>query len=311
MEATKTEEEGKGNISGIQNYSMISCIGEGTFCNVYQGVRLQDGLVVAIKKVNLNHPLLQQNDTKFKKKISVLMNREADVLRPLAHPNIIKLYDTFEEENFTVLILEFAGGGELYARIKNGGTYTENDSRIIMKQLLEGVAYLHDRDIIHRDLKPENILFVDPSRIIIADFGLSRVISPDVMSNCGTLDYTAPEVLNAGLAKQFSHYDEKVDCWSIGVILYLLICGYLPFFSEDENEHYLAEMILAGAYEFDLPYWGHVTAACKNLISAFLMNDPQQRCSCKQALSHQWFEIPCSVKIPEVPESLEPDSVND
>lgn len=289
--AVPTDEQQGGKIieSNDYKYSLLEQIGEGTFCKVFRATRLEDSFSVAIKKVNLDHPLFEKKNTNFRQKVKTLMKREADILECLAHPNVIKLYESFEKDDYTVLILEFAIGGELFSKIKAKGGFNELDSRMLMQQLLDGVAYLHDREIIHRDLKPENILFINETHIIIADFGLSRFICSEIMSNCGTLDYTAPEVLRAGISSKFCHYDEKIDCWSIGVIFYIVICGYPPFFTEDVNEHHLASMIIAGAYEFDSPYWDHVSIKCKDLIATLLRVEPIQRYSCRQALSHPWF----------------------
>ncbi|KAG7238335.1 hypothetical protein INR49_031051, partial [Caranx melampygus] len=177
-------------------------------------------------------------------------------------------------------------GGELFDRIIEKGFYTEKDASKLIQQILDAVKYLHDMGIVHRDLKPENLLYYsmdEDSKIMISDFGLSKIEgSGSVMSTaCGTPGYVAPEVLAQ------KPYSKAVDCWSIGVIAYILLCGYPPFY--DENDAKLFEQILKAEYEFDSPYWDDISDSAKDFIVHLMEKDPIVRYTCEQALQHPWI----------------------
>uniref|UniRef100_A0A803T6V8 Calcium/calmodulin dependent protein kinase I n=1 Tax=Anolis carolinensis TaxID=28377 RepID=A0A803T6V8_ANOCA len=177
-------------------------------------------------------------------------------------------------------------GGELFDRIVEKGFYTERDASKLIRQILDAVKYLHDMGVVHRDLKPENLLYYsldEDSKIMISDFGLSKIEgSGSVMSTaCGTPGYVAPEVLAQ------KPYSKAVDCWSIGVIAYILLCGYPPFY--DENDTKLFEQILKAEYEFDSPYWDDISDSAKDFIRHLMERDPKKRFTCEQALEHPWI----------------------
>uniref|UniRef100_A0A8U8C8C2 Uncharacterized protein n=1 Tax=Geospiza parvula TaxID=87175 RepID=A0A8U8C8C2_GEOPR len=176
--------------------------------------------------------------------------------------------------------------GELFDRIVEKGFYTERDASALIRQILDAVKYLHDMGIVHRDLKPENLLYYsmdEDSKIMISDFGLSKIEGcGSVMSTaCGTPGYVAPEVLAQ------KPYSKAVDCWSIGVIAYILLCGYPPFY--DENDAKLFEQILQAEYEFDSPYWDDISDSAKDFIQHLMEKDPGKRFTCEQALQHPWI----------------------
>ncbi|KAL1275492.1 hypothetical protein QQF64_035115, partial [Cirrhinus molitorella] len=214
------------------------------------------------------------------------IENEIAVLRKIKHENIVALEDIYESSNHLYLIMQLVSGGELFDRIVEKGFYTEKDASTLIRQVLDAVNYLHSMGIVHRDLKPENLLYFNPqdgSKIMISDFGLSKMEGTgDVMSTaCGTPGYVAPEVLAQ------KPYSKAVDCWSIGVIAYILLCGYPPFY--DENDSKLFEQILKADYEFDAPYWDDISDSAKDFISCLMEKDPSKRYTCEQALRHPWI----------------------
>uniref|UniRef100_A0A673IAS2 Calcium/calmodulin-dependent protein kinase type 1D-like n=1 Tax=Sinocyclocheilus rhinocerous TaxID=307959 RepID=A0A673IAS2_9TELE len=173
----------------------------------------------------------------------------------IKHDNVVGLEDFYETRTHYYLVMELVSGGELFDRILDRGVYTEKDASCVIKQVLEAVSYLHQNSIVHRDLKPENLLYYSPdesAKIMISDFGLSKMADHGVMSTaCGTPGYVAPEVLGQ------KPYSKAVDCWSIGVITYILLSGYLPFY--EENETRLFSKIMKAEYAFHSPYWDEIS----------------------------------------------------
>uniref|UniRef100_A0A4X2KQ26 calcium/calmodulin-dependent protein kinase n=1 Tax=Vombatus ursinus TaxID=29139 RepID=A0A4X2KQ26_VOMUR len=214
------------------------------------------------------------------------IENEIAVLHKIKHPNIVALDDIYECGGHLYLIMQLVSGGELFDRIVEKGFYTERDASRLICQVLDAVKYLHDMGIVHRDLKPENLLYYsleEDSKIMISDFGLSKMEgSGSVLSTaCGTPGYVAPEVLAQ------KPYSKAVDCWSIGVIAYILLCGYPPFY--DENDAKLFEQILKAEYEFDSPYWDDISDSAKDFIRHLMEKDPEKRFTCEQALQHPWI----------------------
>ncbi|KAG9489914.1 calcium/calmodulin-dependent protein kinase type 1D [Eleutherodactylus coqui] len=214
------------------------------------------------------------------------IENEITVLKKIKHENIVALEDIYESSSHLYLVMQLVSGGELFDRIVEKGFYTEKDASTLIRQVLDAVFYLHRLGIVHRDLKPENLLYFSQegeSKIMISDFGLSKMEGKgDVMSTaCGTPGYVAPEVLAQ------KPYSKAVDCWSIGVIAYILLCGYPPFY--DENDSKLFEQILKADYEFDSPYWDDISDSAKDFISHLMEKDPNKRYTCEQALRHPWI----------------------
>uniref|UniRef100_A0A673BPX1 Calcium/calmodulin-dependent protein kinase type 1-like n=1 Tax=Sphaeramia orbicularis TaxID=375764 RepID=A0A673BPX1_9TELE len=214
------------------------------------------------------------------------IENEIAVLHKIKHTNIVSLEEIFESKSHLYLVMQLVSGGELFDRIIEKGFYTEKDASKLIQQILDAVRYLHDMGIVHRDLKPENLLYYsmdEDSKIMISDFGLSKIEgSGSVMSTaCGTPGYVAPEVLAQ------KPYSKAVDCWSIGVIAYILLCGYPPFY--DENDAKLFEQILKAEYEFDSPYWDDISDSAKDFIVHLMEKDPNVRYTCEQALQHPWI----------------------
>ncbi|XP_029167612.1 calcium/calmodulin-dependent protein kinase type 1-like isoform X2 [Nylanderia fulva] len=213
------------------------------------------------------------------------LENEIKVLRRLTHPNIVQLLETFEDKHKVYLVMELVTGGELFDRIVEKGSYTEKDASGLIRQVLEAVDYMHEQGVVHRDLKPENLLYYsadEDSKIMISDFGLSKMEDSGIMATaCGTPGYVAPEVLAQ------KPYGKAVDVWSIGVISYILLCGYPPFY--DENDANLFAQILKGEFEFDSPYWDDISDSAKDFIRKLMCVNVEERYTCKQALAHPWI----------------------
>ncbi|XP_062985614.1 calcium/calmodulin-dependent protein kinase type IV isoform X1 [Elgaria multicarinata webbii] len=215
-----------------------------------------------------------------------IVRTEIGVLLRLSHPNIIKLKEIFETPTEISLVLELVTGGELFDRIVEKGYYSERDAADAVKQILEAVAYLHANGIVHRDLKPENLLYATPAPdapLKIADFGLSKIVADQVTMKtvCGTPGYCAPEILR-GCA-----YGPEVDMWSLGIITYILLCGFEPFYDE-RGDQYMFKRILNCEYDFVSPWWDDVSLNAKDLVKKLIVLDPKKRLTTFQALQHPW-----------------------
>uniref|UniRef100_A0A8C5LX07 Calcium/calmodulin-dependent protein kinase type IV n=1 Tax=Leptobrachium leishanense TaxID=445787 RepID=A0A8C5LX07_9ANUR len=215
-----------------------------------------------------------------------IVRTEIGVLLRLSHPNIIKLKDIYESPSEIALILELVTGGELFDRIVERGFYSEQDAASVIHQILEAVSYLHGNGIVHRDLKPENLLYADMSQdsiLKIADFGLSKIVEDQIAMKtvCGTPGYCAPEILHG------SPYGPEVDMWSVGIITYILLCGFEPFF-DPRGDQYIYRKILKCDYEFSSPWWDDISLNAKDLVQKLIVLDPQKRLTASQAMQHPW-----------------------
>ncbi|XP_058830958.1 calcium/calmodulin-dependent protein kinase type 1 [Topomyia yanbarensis] len=226
-----------------------------------------------------------ENEIRVLKRFSAKRNEQDSEKTWFTHPNIVQLFETYEDKLKVYLIMELVTGGELFDRIVEKGSYTEKDASYLIRQVLEAVDYMHEQGVVHRDLKPENLLYYSPaedSKIMISDFGLSKMEDSGFMATaCGTPGYVAPEVLAQ------KPYGKAVDVWSIGVISYILLCGYPPFY--DENDANLFAQILKGEFEFDSPYWDEISESAKDFIKNLMCVNVEKRYTCKQALAHPWI----------------------
>ncbi|CAD8141750.1 unnamed protein product [Paramecium pentaurelia] len=264
----------KKNVSEF--YTVKEMIGQGGFGKVYKVVHRQTGMVRAMKLIL---------KSKLKKEDQEKLLEETNILMDIDHPNIVKLYEMYQDDNSYYLISEYCDGGELFEKIKFVQTLTEKEIANYMKQILTAVAYCHSKGIVHRDLKPENILFDSKNQgasLKIIDFGASAKLINDekLKKRIGTPFYVAPEVLNGS-------YDEKCDIWSLGVILYVLLCGYPPFFGHSEGE--VLAKVRKGTYQFDSNDWSRVSMQAKDLIRRMLFYDPSSRISASDAQQHSWI----------------------
>jgi len=271
LSASSEEETKKENISDY--YTLGEEIGRGSFSTVKRGRQKQTGKEYAIKCIQ-------------KKFIKMhLLEREIKIMKKLKHQHILPLIEVFEDKDSIFLVLELVTGGELFDKIVERGNYNENDARKIVSQILDAVQYLHSEGVVHRDLKPENLLCVDNEdhiHIYVADFGLSRVFQDREQLNtyCGSPEYVAPEVLAC------VPYEKAVDLWSIGVITYILLTGFLPFY--DKNHTVLFEKIQNVDYNWDdCP---EVSLEAKHFIQHLLVKDPKKRYTAEAALSHPWVK---------------------
>ncbi|KAG5180796.1 hypothetical protein JKP88DRAFT_200183 [Tribonema minus] len=216
------------------------------------------------------------------------LTAEMDIMLKLRHPNILRLIDSFQDTEKLYMVVELARGGELFDRIVQKVTYDESEARELVRCLLRAVAYCHSRGVVHRDLKPENLLLVsteDDAAVKIADFGFADHVAPDKLlkTQCGTPGYVAPEILMR------VPYGKEVDMWSVGVICYILLGGYPPFY--DDNQTKLFLKIKRGEFEFHEQYWGSISDQAKDLIRRMLTVDPAQRITAEQALQHPYLQI--------------------
>ncbi|KAG9510623.1 Calcium/calmodulin-dependent protein kinase type 1 [Fragariocoptes setiger] len=259
-------------------YEFKDRLGTGAFSEVYLAENRQDSRdLVAIKCID-KKALRGKEDS---------LENEIKVLRKLKHKNIVQLLDIYDDRTTVYLVMQLISGGELFDRIVEKGNYTEKDASNLIKQILEAVDYMHSQGVVHRDLKPENLLYFSPdddSNIMISDFGLSRCEDGGVMSTaCGTPGYVAPEVLAQ------KPYGKAVDVWSIGVIAYILLCGYPPFYDDEGIDENLFAQIMKGDFEFESPYWDNISDAAKDFITHLICVNPNKRFTCKQALDHPWI----------------------
>ncbi|XP_034550892.1 calcium/calmodulin-dependent protein kinase IGb [Notolabrus celidotus] len=254
-------------------FDVIDELGSGAFSEVYMVKEKKTGKMYAMKCV------------KKKQKRDLNLENEIAVLRRIQHDNVVGMEDFYESQTHYYLIMQLVSGGELFDRILDRGMYSEKDASSVIKQVLEAVSYLHQNGIVHRDLKPENILYFsqdENSKIMISDFGLSKMVDNDIMSTaCGTPGYVAPEVLAQ------KPYSKAVDLWSIGVITYILLCGYPPFYEESETR--LFSKIMKAQYEFDAPFWDNISDSAKDFIRNMMQKNPSMRYTTEQALRHPWI----------------------
>ncbi|VVC36356.1 Hypothetical protein CINCED_3A012877 [Cinara cedri] len=260
------------------NYDLKEELGKGAFSVVRKCVQKPTGMEFAAKIINTKK--LSARD--FQK-----LEREARICRKLQHPNIVRLHDSIQEELFHYLVFDLVTGGELFEDIVAREFYSEADASHCIQQILESVNHCHTNGVVHRDLKPENLLLaskVKGAAVKLADFGLAIEVQGDQQAwfgFAGTPGYLSPEVLKK------EPYGKPVDIWACGVILYILLVGYPPFW--DEDQHRLYAQIKAGAYDYPSPEWDTVTPDAKNLINQMLTVNPAKRVTASDALKHPWI----------------------
>uniref|UniRef100_A0A6I8QNX1 calcium/calmodulin-dependent protein kinase n=1 Tax=Xenopus tropicalis TaxID=8364 RepID=A0A6I8QNX1_XENTR len=259
-------------------YQLFEELGKGAFSVVRRCMKITTGQEYAAKIINTK---------KLSARDHQKLEREARICRLLKHPNIVRLHDSISEEGFHYLVFDLVTGGELFEDIVAREYYSEADASHCIQQILEAVLHCHQMGVVHRDLKPENLLLASKLKgaaVKLADFGLAIEVQGDQQAwfgFAGTPGYLSPEVLRK------DPYGKPVDMWACGVILYILLVGYPPFW--DEDQHRLYQQIKAGAYDFPSPEWDTVTPEAKDLINKMLTINPAKRITAAEALRHPWI----------------------
>ncbi|KAG0650854.1 putative serine threonine-kinase fhkC [Hyphodiscus hymeniophilus] len=277
----------------LQQYTLLEKLGKGHFAEVFLCIEKSTGTRFAVKIFTKQPGQEERSKTEG-------LQQEIAVLMGVSHPNMLCLKDTFDEENAVYLVLELASEGELFNWIVMKQKLTEEETRKVFIQLFQGVKYLaslagirltHERGIVHRDIKPENILLTDKDlHVKLADFGLAKIIGEESFTTtlCGTPSYVAPEILEESRHRR---YTRAVDVWSLGVVLYICLCGFPPFSDElcsKENPYTLTQQIKTGRFDYPSPYWDSVGDPALDLIDRMLTVDVEKRYTIDDCLEHPW-----------------------
>jgi calcium/calmodulin-dependent protein kinase I len=272
---------GAKNSSFHKSYEIKETLGKGSFATVKRCIKKSDKSEFAVKEIKKKN--LSEEEL-------VVVRDEVNIMGEIDHPNCVKLYEMFDSPKKVYMVIELLTGGEMFDRIVQKGNFTEAEAAKVMKVIVSALKYLHGIGITHRDLKPENLLYCSPkadANIKITDFGLAKLKnSPEdgeqkMVTACGTPGYVAPEVLKN------EPYGPAVDLWSMGVILYILLCGFPPFYHESTTMLY--KQIKKGSYSFPDPYWSEISDNAKDLVGRLLTVDPAKRATPDDVLAHEWM----------------------
>lgn len=292
---SKLERQVSGDEHITNKYDLGRTLGDGNFAIVRQS-KLKAGSGEFAMKV-IDKPKLRGKEH--------MVENEIEIMKDCHHHNIVKLYEEYETSDKIYLVMELVKGGDLFDAITQSVKFGEVDSARMVKDLCNALFYLHSRSIVHRDLKPENLLVhrnKDGSiSLKLADFGLAMEVKEPIFTVCGTPTYVAPEILSE------IGYGLEVDMWAVGVITYILLCGFPPFRSPDRNQTELFEFIKAGEYEFLSPYWDNISPYAKDLIEHLLVVDKKKRYTAIETLSHPWILLNGDMSRP--PESSKLDEM--
>ena len=272
-------------------YKLGHTLGKGSFARVRSAIHRQDGSHWAVKCIDKSSLALDDEDYEDALKV------EVDILQMVNHVNIVRLKEVFDDDKMFYMVMEEMSGGALFDRIIEKEKYTEGEARDVVYTLTVALKYCHGMGIVHRDLKPENLLYESraPDALLkIADFGLAKLLKEKctTQTSCGTPEYVAPEILEEKV------YDKAVDIWSLGVITYILLCGFPPFY--DENISALYASIKSGSFNYPSPYWDCVSEQARELVSKMLVVDPTKRFTASDVLAHPWIKK-CSAATVELP----------
>lgn len=269
----------RGEVDIKSLYDIKEKLGSGSFGEVKRVVKKDTKKEYAVKIIKKS--LIQEQADLD------LIYEEVEILQKIKHENCVSLFDLYETKTKLYMVLELLTGGELYDRIVLKGSFSEKEAADLIQKLASALDYLHAQGIVHRDLKPENLIYesnADDANIKVTDFGLAKLRKEEgkkMTTACGTPNYVAPEVLNQ------QPYGKEVDIWSLGVISYILLCGFPPFYNEDTPTLY--RQIRKGEFSFPDPYWTNVSDAAKDMIQKMLTLDPKKRATAKQVMAHPWI----------------------
>ncbi|XP_037330133.2 serine/threonine-protein kinase DCLK1 isoform X1 [Pungitius pungitius] len=270
-------------------YEIGPVVGDGNFAVVRKCRRRDSGQTLAVKIVERSKLIGREH----------MMQNELSLLGSLCHPRIVRLFAHHHTHTHSYLVMELVSGGDLFEAISERGKFPEAESGLMVSDVSEALNYMHCKSIVHRDLKPENLLIehVSPgiSRLKLGDFGLAMVVTEPVFTICGTPTYVAPEILHE------TGYGVAVDVWALGIILYILLCGFPPFRSQDRDQEELFELIKQGQLHFLSPYWDAVSEDATGLVRALLQPDPAVRLTAEQTLTHPWVKAAASICRQRVP----------
>ncbi|KAJ8334807.1 hypothetical protein SKAU_G00404460 [Synaphobranchus kaupii] len=259
-----------------QHYEIGRVIGDGNFA-VVRECRLRNSRTPYAMKII--------DKEKLKGKEQMILN-EISIVQSLSHPHVVRLLRDYETQDQIYLLMELVRGGDLFDAITESVKFDEHHASLMVRDICRALAYIHSKSIVHRDLKPENLLVQrnpDGSNTLkLADFGLAMVVTEPIFTVCGTPTYVAPEILSE------KGYGVPVDMWATGVILFILLCGFPPFRSQEKDQDELFELIQQGQYEFLPPYWDSISDGAKGLIRGLLQVDPGTRLTAVQVLDHPW-----------------------
>ncbi|PIA13414.1 Pkinase-domain-containing protein, partial [Coemansia reversa NRRL 1564] len=266
-----------------QSYLVAEALGKGAFAQVHVAINRVTGERFAVKMIDRRRMAERQ------RKLDENFRVETSILARVRHPAVVQVHGVFRERDFLYLVLDLAADGELFDEIVRREFLSEDHSRRVLLQLLLAIRHLNRMGIVHRDIKLENILLADRKnlRIKLADFGLAKIVGEQAFMKtvCGTPMYVAPEVLTV---RQVGVYDKLVDMWSLGVVLYICLCGFPPF-SDELAPPPMRDQIIAGMYSFPSPYWDTVSPEAIDLVCQMLQVDPRNRISVDAALAHPWL----------------------
>jgi serine/threonine protein kinase len=267
------------NVHNVEEYYTLGKeLGMGRFSSVREATCKHTGLKYAIKVIDKSELDEQEMEA---------LRTEVAVLKLVSHPHIVKLKNVFETRRQIHIVMSMMRGGDLFERIESRKRFTESDARRVMLQLGSALQYLHLRGIVHRDLKPENIMVQEEGSddVVVGDFGLSKFTAgkqDSLKMACGTLAYVAPEVL------KMTGYGKGVDLWSLGVIMYFMLRGRLPFDSDNQKE--IIALTLKGDIPFNHKPWEETSDNAKDLIRGLLKINPAQRLDIDQFMAHPWCQ---------------------
>lgn len=268
-------------------YESKEVLGRGLASTVRKCVEKSTGQVFAVKIVDVSTEKQSEHEARRLREETI---SEVEILRTLSgHASIISIHDFYTTPSFLFAVFEMAPKGELFDQLNSTVTVSEKKARRIMRQLFDGVAYMHSRDIVHRDLKLENILCIDDERIVISDFGFATKLrkGETLRELCGTPGYLSPEILKCQMYEDAPGYSFEVDEWALGVIMYTLLAGYAPFYHR--RQLLMMRMIQEGKYEFRKEQWSTITQEAKDLISGLLRVSVSERLTAKECLSLPWM----------------------